>query len=125
MTTVMSGFLPETTGVQFTARPALRTRDGARTAMKNGPSSSIGNCVILLFLQTLVKMDGYTIRGGNSCHFHLTRVSFFKRENLLPDFVKLVDGYRSVTICLKLFAQFCIVIFIVLCINKKNLTTWR
>ena len=50
MTTVMSGFLPETTGVQFTARPALRTRDGARTAMKNGPSSSIGtSCDTLSF----------------------------------------------------------------------------
>ena len=42
MASVMSGLLPETTGVQFTARPALRTRDGARPAPKTGRSSSLG-----------------------------------------------------------------------------------
>ncbi|XP_052809717.1 EF-hand calcium-binding domain-containing protein 6-like isoform X2 [Mya arenaria] len=43
MTSVMSGLLPDTNGVQFTARPALRTRDGGRSTARNGRSSSIGS----------------------------------------------------------------------------------
>ncbi|KAL4233424.1 EF-hand calcium-binding domain-containing protein 6 [Mactra antiquata] len=43
MASVMPGLLPESAGVQFTARPALRTRDSCRETARSGHSSSIGS----------------------------------------------------------------------------------
>ncbi|XP_053398276.1 EF-hand calcium-binding domain-containing protein 6-like [Mercenaria mercenaria] len=43
MASVMPGLLPDSSGVQFTARPALRTRDCSRNTNRNGRSSSIGS----------------------------------------------------------------------------------
>lgn len=43
MASVMPGLLPDSSGVQFTARPALRTRDCSRNSSRNGRSSSVGS----------------------------------------------------------------------------------